>query len=112
MSGSGGEAYGGCAGITHEESFNMSDIKDDKSMSSGGKEGGGKEGTDRKTGAERQPGAGAQPGQRQQSTGQPASGGQQGGQNPNRATQQGGSGSGKPSDDDMQSKDPGHKGKS
>ena len=53
MSGSGGEAYGGCAGITHEERFNMSDIKDDKSMSSGGKEVGGKEGTDRKTGAER-----------------------------------------------------------
>ena len=101
------------AGITHEEVFNMSDIKDDKSMSSGGKEGGGKEGTDRnKTGTERQPGAGAQPGQREQSTGQPGSGGQQGGQNPNRATQQGGSGSGKPSDDDMQSKDPGHKGKS
>ena len=100
------------ADTTHEEVFNMSDIKDDKSMSSGGKEGSGKEGTDRKTGAERQPGAAAQPGQRQQSTGQPASGGQQGGHNPNRATQQGGSGSGKPSDDDMQSKDPGRKGKS
>ena len=70
------------AGITHEEVFNMSDIKDDKSMSSGGKEGGGKEGTDRnKTGTERQPGAGSQPGQREQSTGQPGSGGQQGGQN-------------------------------
>jgi hypothetical protein len=85
-----------------------SDIKDDKSMSSGGKEG-----TDHKTGAERQSGAGGQPaGQRQQSTGQPdTSGGQQGGQNPNRSTQQGGSGSGK-SSDDMQSKDPGNKGKS
>ena len=98
------------AGITHEGVFNMSDIKDDKSMSSGGKEGAGKEGTDRtKTGAERQPGSGAQPGQREQS-GQPGSGGQQGGQNPNRATQQGGSGGGK-SSDDMQSKDPGQKGK-
>jgi hypothetical protein len=97
-------------GITHEGVFNMSDIKDDKSMSSGGKEGGGKEGTDRnKTGAERQPGSGAPPGQREQS-GQPGSGGQQGGQNPNRATQQGGSGGGK-SSDDMQSKDPGQKGK-
>jgi hypothetical protein len=117
MSASWREAYGGVAGITYEEVFTMSEIKDDKSMSSGGKEGGGKEGggkegTERKTGAERQPGAGAQPGQRQQSTGQPASGGQQGGQSPNRTTQQGGSGSGKPSDDDMQSKDPGHKGKS
>jgi|SRR5882672_7613677 len=97
------------AGITHEEVFNMSDIKDDKSMSRGGKEGSGKEGTDRKTAAERQPGAGAQPGQREQSTGQPGSGGQQGGQSPNR-TQQGGSGSGK-SNDDMQSQDPGQKGK-
>jgi hypothetical protein len=107
MSASWREAYGG-AGITHEEGFNMSDIKDDKSMSSGGKEGGGKEGTDRnKTGAERQPGTGAQPGQREQSTGQPGSGGQQGGQNPNRGTQQGGK-----SSDDMQSKDPGQKGKS
>jgi hypothetical protein len=101
------------AGTTHEEVFNMSDIKDDKSMSSGGKEGGGKEGTDRnKTGAERQPGTGAQPGQREQSTGQPGSGGQQGGQNPNRATQQGGGSGGGKSSDDMQSKDPGQKGKS
>jgi hypothetical protein len=109
MSASWREAYGDVAGITYEEVFNMSEIKDDKSMSSGGKEGGGKEGTDRKTGAERQPGSGAQPGQREQSTGQPGSGGQQSGQNPNRATQQGGSGGGKQSDD--MSKDPGHKGK-
>jgi hypothetical protein len=111
MSGFCPEAYGAWAGIIHQESFNMSNIKDDKSMSSGGKEGTEhKTGTD-KMGTERQPGAGSQPGQRQQSTGQPDTGGQQGGQNPNRATQQGGSGTGK-SSDDMQSKDPGQKGKS
>jgi hypothetical protein len=79
----------------------MSNPKDDKSMS-----GGGKEGSDPKTGAERQPGGGAQPGQRQQSPGQQPSGGQQGGQNPNRPGQQGGSGGGRSSED---MKDPGHK---
>ena len=44
----------------------MSNIKDDKSMSSGGKEGSEhKTGSDQKTGTDRRPGAGAQPGQRQ-----------------------------------------------
>jgi hypothetical protein len=111
MSGSGREVYGGGAGITHEESFNMSNMKDDKSMSTGGKEGADhKKGSEHKTGTDRQTGAGTQPpGQRQQSTGQPGSGGQQGGQDPNRATQQGGPGK---SSDDTQTKDPGHKGKS
>lgn len=88
-------------------------IKDDKSVTGGGKDsGGGKDAHDHK-GAARQPGADKQPdGQRQQSTGQTdKAGGQHGDHASNRATQQGGSGSNKPGDD-LQSKDPGQKGKS
>jgi hypothetical protein len=86
-------------------------IKDDKSISGGDKDASGhKDG--HKDGTARQPGADKQTeGQRQQSTGQDKSGGQHGDHAPNRATQQGGSGGSK-SSDDLQSKDPGQKGRS